>query len=100
MSFDLVWKAIQEFGSTALLCWLLWKLADKWLGEFLKASRDQTVAMVTQATAVTQLAQTVQAGQTDQHEVLLAVRVQSRSIRDMKEMLEKLVEARNGADAR
>ena len=100
MTADFVWKAINEFGATALLCWLLWKLADKWLGEFLKASREQTVAMVTQATAVTQLAATVQAGQTDQHEVLLAVRVQSRSIRDMKELLEKLVEGQNGASAR
>jgi hypothetical protein len=100
LTLDVVWKTVQQFGSTALLCWLLWKLADKWLGEFLKASKEQTVAMVTQAAAVTQLAATVQAGQTDQHEVLLAVRVQSRSIRDMKEMLEKLVEGQNGANAR
>jgi hypothetical protein len=87
------WKLLTEFGTTGMFCLLLWKLADKWLGSFLKASQDQTAAMTSQAVAITNLANNVSAGQTDQHEVLLAVRVQSREMREMKDLLERIAAA-------
>ena len=86
------WQLIAQFGSTGMFCLLLYKLADKWLGAFLTASQAQTAAMTTQAAAITGLANSVRDGQTDQHEVLLAVRVQSREMREMKELLERIAQ--------
>lgn len=77
----------KQFGSGALLCAVGWKLADKWLGLFLAAQKEQTAAMANQATSIASLVDVVRSGQTDQHEVLLAVRVQSRQIEEMKDTL-------------
>lgn len=80
-------KLLLNFGAAGLIVWFMWRLTDKWAGLFLGAQKDQTSAMTHQADAMTSLAASVQAGQGDQHEILLAVRVQSRQIEDMKKIL-------------
>jgi hypothetical protein len=77
---DVTWigKLIQDFGVlgafiAALL--LFYRLADKWAGQFLGVLRDQAKATVQQAEATAQLAATVKDTQTDQRDILIAVRV-------------------------
>ena len=80
-----VWKMIENLGSTGLLLLFGWKFLDRWAGKFLQAQQQSAAAM-------TSLADAVREGQTDQREVLLAVRVQSRKIEEMKNYLVQLDE--------
>lgn len=87
--------SLKDFGIAGMMLFVAWKIADKWLALFLterqaqtKALMEQTAAVAKQATAVTQLATVVSESQRDQHEVLLAVRVQSREMGEMKELLQ------------
>jgi hypothetical protein len=77
-------KLLTDWGAAGMVCWLVWKLADKWAAAFLKAQTDQTAAMTDQAKAITELVQAVRDGQNDQHEVLLAVRVMARQVEEMR----------------
>ena len=76
-------KVAADFGGIGVLAvalFLLYRLADKFGSAFLRASQEQTVAMSQQASAVTQLVESVKEGQSDQREVLMAVRMQSDKI--------------------
>jgi hypothetical protein len=59
---------VERLGSAGLFAWVLWKLLDKWGGKLVDAQEKQ-------ATALTGLAEAVKTSQTDQRDVLLAVRV-------------------------
>jgi hypothetical protein len=75
-------KMAEDFGVCCLMMCLIWKLVDKWAGEFLAAHRQQAVAMTTMADAVKQ-------SMTDSREILIAVRVQSQQIGDLKTLIEE-----------
>lgn len=92
---DLAWavKAASDLGVVGILMVALvmaYRLINKWGGEFLAASTAQTKAMADQASAVANLASVVKDGQTDQREVLIAVRVQSAAMEEMKGYLREL----------
>ncbi len=83
----------KSYGVWGLMAYLAYRLVDKWAGKFLEVStdrlvaeREQTTALQSQATAISALVQTVQTGQNEQHEVLLAVRVMARQ---MERLVEK-----------
>jgi hypothetical protein len=86
MGIDL-WKLAQQFGETGLILFFIYKLIDKWAPRFLEAQTKQTDAMVTQASSIASLATTVQQGQADQREVLIAVRVLAEKIEQQKDYL-------------
>lgn len=86
-------KAAADFGGIGVLAValvLLYRLLDKFGGQFLKATQEQTVAMTQQAAAVTSLVETVKEGQNDQREVLIAVRMQSEKIDRLGKYLEAI----------
>ena len=73
-------RLASEFGAVGLAVLaavLLYRLVDKWAERFLGAQREQTAAMSAQAAALLGLASVVREGQSDQREVLIAVRVMS-----------------------
>jgi hypothetical protein len=70
------------FGICCLMMGLIYKLVDKWAGEFLAAHKQQASAMTTMAESVKQ-------SMTDSREILIAVRVQSQQIGDLKTLIEE-----------
>ena len=78
--FQWIGRAVENFGAAGLLAWLLWRIVDKWAGQFLSAQQSQ-------ANAMGSLAQAVREGQTDQREILIAVGVIGRRIEEQREYL-------------
>ena len=76
-------KAVSNLSFGALLLIVVWRIVDKWAGKFLGAQDKQAEAMVALATAV-------QAGQGDQREMLLAMRVMATKLDEMREWLHDL----------
>lgn len=70
-----LWKMAENFGSTGLIIAAFYVLMNRWAGPFLLALRDHTQATTQQAEAIASLANTVRESQSDQREVLIAVRV-------------------------
>lgn len=85
-------RAVEQLGSTGLFLFVLWSLANKWLGLFLKSRQEATVALVAQATAMAELAQTVKDGQMDQREVVIAVKVISSRLEEQRNYLKAIDE--------
>jgi hypothetical protein len=86
-------RMASEFGAVGLAVLaaiLLYRLVDKWAERFLGAQREQTAAMSEQASAIVGLANVVREGQTDQREVLIAVRVMSDRIERHGKYLENI----------
>jgi hypothetical protein len=81
-----------DLGGMGLCCFLLWRLLDKWAGKFLEVQMGQTGAMSAQATAMAQLATAVKDGQSDQREVLMAVRLLADRIDTQKGYLMQIEE--------
>jgi len=77
-------------GLAVLAAVLLYRLVDKWAERFLGAQREQTAAMSEQAAALVGLASVVREGQSDQREVLIAVRVMSDRIERHGKYLENI----------
>jgi hypothetical protein len=75
-------KIVGDFGLSCFVLLLLWKTLDKWAGEFLVAHKQQAAAM-------TMLAESVKQSMSDSREILIAVRVQSQQIADVKRLLEE-----------
>jgi hypothetical protein len=90
-NFSILWKVIENLGSTGLILWVIWKLADRWAGKFLEAS-------VRQAEAMGELAAAVKDGAGDARETLLAMRVLAGKIDDMKRSVDHFSDER-GLDA-
>jgi hypothetical protein len=88
---DLGWvKLAADFGITGVMVvglLLFYRLADKYAGLFLEAQKGQSAAMGEQATAMASLATAVKDGQSDQREVLIAVRVLAERIDTQKQYL-------------
>src|SRR5581483_2776303 len=84
---------LQNFGAGALVTFVFWKVVDKWAGQFLDAEKAQ-------ASSVAGLADAVKDAQTDQREVLIAVRVLGREIETQKEYLVEIEDAMRKADIR
>lgn len=83
----------------ALVSFFAWKLADKWLSKLVAAQEKQADAMTMQAKsmgeqaqAMTALAQSVTTSQGGQTEVLMATRVISRTLEEMKGWIKELDE--------
>ena len=68
---------------------VVWKIVDKWAGQFLDAQKAQ-------ANAMGSLASAVKDGQTDQREVLIAVRVLARQMEENRQYLMAIEQAMNG----
>jgi hypothetical protein len=86
-------KLIVECGMAGVMAvgiYLLYRLADKWAPQFLAAQQAQTATMAQQASAMTSLAAAVERGQSDQREVLIAVKVLAERIDDQKAMLSEI----------
>lgn len=86
-------KLLADFGVMGVMVFglvLLCRLADKWAAKFLDAQIGQTAAMTSQAAAMTSLASVVREGQSDQREVLIAVRVLADRINSHKDYLEAI----------
>ena len=81
-NYSILWKVIENLGSTGLILWVIWKLADRWAGRFLEASMKQAGAMAELATAVKE-------GQGDSRETLLAIRVLATEVREMKRSVDQ-----------
>lgn len=105
-------KLAADFGTLGALIVamvIFCRLLDKWAGKFLDAQQAQTVAMTQQAVATSKqadatvtLAATVREGQSDQREVLIAVRVLADRIEQQKRYLEQIeanCSARQGCKA-
>ena len=82
-----VLKVIESLGSTGLILYIIWRLVDRWAGEFLKASNAQ-------ASAMGELAAAVKEGQGDARETLLAMRVLATKIDDMKRSVDHFTDVR------
>ncbi len=77
------WAApLANFGFGGLILFFAWKLADKWAAPFLEAHKKQAEAMTT-------LAESVKQSATDSREILIAVRVQSQMIGDLKALIQE-----------
>lgn len=86
-------KAAADFGGLAVLAVamvLLYRLVDKWGGAFVAAQNGQTIAMTEQASAVTQLVQISEKGQSMQGEVLMAVRMLADRIDQQRNYLQAI----------
>jgi hypothetical protein len=86
-------RLASEFGAVGLAVLaavLLYRLVDKWAERFLGVQREQSAAMSEQAAAISGLANVVREGQTDQREVLIAVRVMSDRIERHGKYLETI----------
>jgi hypothetical protein len=86
-------RLASEFGAVGLAVLaavLLYRLVDKWAERFLGVQREQTAAMSEQAAALARLASVVREGQSDQREVLIAVRVMSDRIERHGKYLETI----------
>ena len=92
---DWVWlqRLLENFGSGTLVAFVVWKVVDKWAGQFLEAQKAQANAMAS-------LAEAVKNAQTDQREVLIAVRVLARQIEEQKEYLVGIEREIKRADGR
>jgi len=86
-NYSILWKVIENLGSTGLILFVIWKLADRWAGRFLEASVKQAGAMADLATAVKE-------GQGDSRETLLAIRVLATKIDDMKRAVDHFGDTR------
>jgi hypothetical protein len=75
-----VGRLLENFGAGGLVAFVVWKIVDKWAGQFLDAQRVQANAMAS-------LADAVKNAQADQREVLIAVRVLAREIEEQKAFL-------------
>jgi len=84
---DYTWalKMIESLGISGLIILVCWKLLDRWAAKYLEVSNRQAEAMG-------ELAPAVKEGRTDQHEILLAVRVLASKIDEQKEWLRELGE--------
>lgn len=83
MDYPILWKVIENLGSTGLILFVIWKLADRWAGKFLETS-------IRQAGAIGELAASVKDGQGDARETLLAMRVLAAKIDEMKRSVDTL----------
>jgi len=86
-NYSILWKVIENLGSTGLILWVIWRLADRWAGRFLDASMKQAEAMG-------ELAAAVKEGQGDARETVLAVRVLAVKIDDMKRSVDHFTDRR------
>ena len=85
--YSLLLKLVETLGSTGLIVFVIWKLADRWAGKFLEVS-------VKQASALGELAVAVKEGQGDARETLLAMRVLATKIDDMKRSVDHFTDTR------
>lgn len=69
-------RAAGNYGVAGLIVWLLYRLADKWAPQFLKAHQDQAAAM-------TDMAKAVREGREEQRDLVIAVRVLAAKIDQM-----------------
>jgi hypothetical protein len=89
---DWTWvaKIAGDFGVVGVMIVgvvLLYRLADKWAALFLEAQKAQSAAMAEQAAAMAGLAGAVREGQSDQREVLMAVRLLADRMDQQREYL-------------
>ena len=80
-------QLVMNFGAAGLIAWVFYRLVDKWAEKFLQAQAGQTSAMVEQAHSMAALAAAVREGQTDQRDVLIAVRALARQMEEQKNYL-------------
>jgi hypothetical protein len=73
---------VANFGIAGLILFFAYRLIDKWAGPFLEAHGKLAGAM-------TMLAESVKQSSNDSREILLAVRVQSAMIGDLKALIEE-----------
>lgn len=78
------WISIgKELGLSSLIMVVAWMLVDKWAAQFLETQQKQAAAMIS-------LSDGLKTAQSDQRDVLLAVRVQSVELKDVKDALHEL----------
>jgi len=83
-------RLIGDFGVAGVMAvgmLLLYRLTDKWAGLFLEAQKTQSSAMTEQAGAMSSLAAAVREGQSEQREVLMAVRLLADRMDQQREYL-------------
>jgi len=78
-------RVVENMGGMGILALVLYKLLDKWAGKFLEAQQQGAAGLGALAAAVKE-------GQTDQREVLLAIRVLSRQMEDHMGFLRQIEE--------
>lgn len=98
--YSLAIKIVEGLGTTGLIIFVVWKLVDRWAGQFLGAQKEQTTAMCDQAKAMAALASAVGAGQGEQRELLIAVRVLAGKVDETKAWVKELSEYMTGCSAR
>jgi hypothetical protein len=72
---EMVLRIITSLGVPGLVAFLMYRLADKYLGKFLEVHDRQ-------ATAITDLAHAVQKSSTESQDVIMAVRVLASKVDD------------------
>jgi hypothetical protein len=95
--YGILFKAIESLGSTGILGLVIWKLVDKWAGQFLAVQEHQTKSMSAQAEAMCGLADSIRDSAGEQREVLMAMRVMAKSQEDTKDWIRELAERLRGA---
>lgn len=97
------WSWLAKMGSDASIATvllagmvMLYRLLDKYGAAFLAEAKGQVQSMTEQAASVTALAASVREGQTEQREVLMAVRVQARVLEEIREFMAELSRERSG----
>ncbi len=83
--YTLLGKIVESLGITGLMLFVIWKLVDKWAGQFLAVQGKQ-------ATAMGDLAAAVREATGDQRELLLAVRVLATKVDEQKNWIKELDE--------
>jgi hypothetical protein len=87
-NYSIVWKAIENLGSTGLILWVVWRLADRWSAKFVEC-------WMKMAEAMGELAAATKGGQGDARETLLAMRVLATKIDDMKRSVDHFSDRRD-----
>ena len=83
--YSTIAKLLENMGTTGLIIWTIWKLVDRWAGKFLDVQTKQ-------ATAMGDLAAAVRESTGEQKELLLAMRVQSTKLDEVKGWMRDLDE--------
>src|SRR5690242_5948182 len=93
-------KAVADLGIAGVMAVgmvLLYRLVDKFATAFLEQQKEQTTAAANQATAMAALASAVREGQSDQKEVLFAVRLLADRMDQQRECLVAIEREMKGA---
>ncbi len=91
--YSLAVKIVESLGTTGLIIFVVWKLVDRWAGQFLGAQNKQAQAMADLAAAVRE-------GQGEQRELLIAVRVLATKVDETKAWVKELSEHIIGGEKR